>query len=163
MRENMKLVAADDFAPEEVKDYFREFEEKGISVQGSSGIKNEEFVEQFKKIPNMTLLYVREEDEKIIGMVNIRYGLNAFLFQEGGHIGYSIRPSEWGRGYGTALLQEAVSVCRLMGLDRVLVVCMKDNPASARVIEKCGGVLEDEVTGEFSEKRMRRYWVEGEW
>ena len=155
------MVAAEDFPSDEVAAYFREFEEKGISVQGSSGRKGRDFLEQFKTIPNTTLLYVREEDEKIIGMANIRYGLNAFLFQEGGHVGYSIRPSEWGQGYGTALLQEALVFCRLIGLDSVLVICEKENPASARVIEKCGGVLEDEVMGEFTGKRMRRYWVEG--
>ena len=42
---------------------------------------------------------VRKSDQKIIGMIDIRYNLNnIFLKQYGGHIGYSVRPSETRKG-----------------------------------------------------------------
>jgi RimJ/RimL family protein N-acetyltransferase len=55
--------------------------------------------------------------------------------------------ASWALG---AILREA----RALGMERVLVVCLDDNPASARTIERNGGVLE-EVRG-----AVRRYWIE---
>lgn len=106
-----------------------------------------------------TFLYVREEDERLIGMVNIRYGLNEYLFNEGGHIGYSIRPSEQGKGYATQMLEQALWFCQFIGLNKVLVVCEKSNAASARVIQKCGGVMENEIYSEHYDEVLQRYWI----
>ncbi len=45
-----------------------------------------------------------------------------------------------------------------MGIRRLLVACDADNPASARVIEKCGGVLENEVATD--DEVIRRFWID---
>jgi predicted acetyltransferase len=45
-------------------------------------------------------------------------------------------------------------------LDKVLITCDEGNAASAAVIERCGGVLEDIVPGENGAPAKRRYWVE---
>lgn len=159
----MILAAAGTDDRERIREYLQEFEQYGVSAQGSDAFRNFEIWRaETAPIQDATFLYIREEDERIIGMVNIRFGLNAFLYHEGGHVGYSIRPSEWRQGYGTELLQEALNFCRFIGLCRVLVICEKENTASARVIQKCGGVLEDEVTGTYSKKRMQRYWIQNE-
>ncbi len=68
-----------------------------------------------ERVPSFTYFYVSEEG-RIIGIINIRTTLNAFLLQEGGHIGYSIRPSERGKGYGKAMLREASDFCRKAGI-----------------------------------------------
>ena len=96
----------------------------------------------------------------IVGVANLRHRLNENLLLEGGHIGYSIRPSLRGRGLATRQLALALAAAGLRGLRRVLVVCERDNAASARVIEKNGGRLADEVTAEETGKLMRRYWIE---
>lgn len=163
---------------EKAREYIREFWDNGSSIHGTGELDDflenktyedwliqlEENSDTSVRIPgrvnDATFFYIREEDDTIIGMVNIRFGLNAFLFREAGHIGYSIRPTERGKGYATQMLQEALGFCRLIGLSRVLVVCGKTNRASARVIEKCGGVMEDEVVRERDGEILQRYWIE---
>lgn len=43
---------------------------------------------------------MRKSDNRILGIINIRHALNDYLLTYGGHIGYSIRPSERQKGYG---------------------------------------------------------------
>jgi predicted acetyltransferase len=99
--------------------------------------------------------------DRIIGRVSIRHHLNARLERTGGHIGYVVVPEFRGRGYGTAMLRLALEICRdRLGLQRILVTCDEDNIASARTIEKCGGVLENVLCGPELEKPKRRYWID---
>ena len=74
-----------------------------------------------------------------------------------GHIGYGIRPSRRGRGLATWALREVLAAARARGLDHVLIVCEKENLASARVIEHCGGYPEPVVqnTGRSAVRRYR--------
>ena len=92
-------------------------------------------------------------DGRLVGFLSIRHELNAFLLELGGHIGYAIRPSERRRGYATAATALALTECRRLGIDPVLITCDDTNLASAKTIERNGGVLEDIRTGK------RRYWV----
>ncbi|MDQ0681232.1 putative acetyltransferase [Streptomyces achromogenes] len=92
-----------------------------------------------------------------LGAVDVRHYLNALLLDLGGHIGYSIRPSARGRGLATWALGAVLPEARALGLDRVLVTCDEDNPASARTIERNGGVLEDVRSTAAGVKR--RYWI----
>ena len=110
-------------------------------------------------VPHTTYWMVDAAGE-IVGVANLRHRLNDHLLLEGGHIGYSIRPSLRGRGLATRQLALALEAAGRRGLRRVLVVCERDNPASARVIEKNGGRMAGEVTAEETGKLMRRYWIE---
>lgn len=111
------------------------------------------------RVPAYTYFYVREEDDKIIGMINIRLALNDFLRKEGGHIGYSIRPAERKMGYGTKMLREALAICKTIGLGDIIVTCDKINIASARVIKNCGGLLEAEFYSETFNEVIQRYRI----
>lgn len=93
-------------------------------------------------------------DEEFVGFLALRHGLTAWLFEEGGHIGYSVRPSRRREGHATRALALAVRRAAALGLDRVLVTCDEDNVGSARTIEACGGVYEDSRNGK------RRYWID---
>ncbi len=95
-------------------------------------------------VTSSTFFGVRERDSRIIGMIDVRHTLNDYLRNYGGHIGYGVRPSERRKGYATQMLKLALNFCRNLGLDRVMLACEKDNPASRLTIEKCGGVLERE-------------------
>ena len=102
-----------------------------------------------------------DEDSRIFGMVNIRRNLDDPFFAEyAGHIGYSIRPSERGKGYGTIQLSLALDKCRDLGLTKVLVSCDPDNEASRRTILACGGIFErlTLVTPEHPDQ-LERYWI----
>jgi predicted acetyltransferase len=91
---------------------------------------------------------------EVIGFLGLRHRLNAWLFEEGGHIGYSIRPSRRRQGHASAALALGVRRAAELGIDRVLVTCDEDNVASARTIERNGGVHEDSRNGK------RRYWID---
>jgi len=59
-----------------------------------------------------------------------------------GQIGYGIRPSARRRGLATWALNRILDEARLLGLDRVQLICLADNIASRRTIERCGGAFE---------------------
>ena len=94
------------------------------------------------------------EGDDIVGFVAVRHRLNDYLLERGGHIGYSVRPSRRRQGHASRALALALERARELGIDRALVTCSDDNAASARTIEKNGGVLEDVVDG------VRRYWID---
>lgn len=100
------------------------------------------------------------DHDRFLGGSRLRHRLNALLENEGGHIGYDIRPSERGRGYGTRLLSLTLDQARAIALERVLVTCDSDNFASARVIEKNGGRLEDQRRSHHTGKLVSRYWID---
>ena len=111
------------------------------------------------RVPGLTYFYVREDDDKIVGMINIRLTLNDFLRREGGHIGYCIRPTERSKGYATQMLLGSLAFCRVLGLHDFVLTCDKENAASARVIQKCGGVLQSEFYSEFFREIVQRYII----
>lgn len=93
------------------------------------------------------------EGDKLVGFIAIRHGLNDFLLQQGGHIGYSVRPSRRGQGVATQALRLGVDVAHSLDIAPILVTCSEDNEASRSVIESNGGVHEDSREGK------RRYWI----
>lgn len=100
------------------------------------------------KVPSRTYFLIRENDDKLIGMINIRLVLNEFLKHYGGHIGYGIRPSERGKGYNKINLYLGLQVCDKYGIDVVFMDADLDNPASWKTMEALGGV------------RIRQYFEE---
>lgn len=110
------------------------------------------------RVPATYLL--ADVDGTVVGRASIRHELNDVLLQVGGHIGYAVRPAYRRRGYATAILRGCLDRCRDLGLDRVLVTCDDDNAASATVIERCGGELEDVRVLAPGTPGKRRYWIE---
>lgn len=93
----------------------------------------------------------------MVGAVNIRHRLNEQLLLNGGHIGDGVRPSERGKGIGTRMITLALEECKKLGIRDVLMVCDKENAASARTIQKNGGILENEVLADGVAEQ--RYWI----
>ena len=89
-----------------------------------------------------------------LGFLNLRLRLNDYLLEKGGHIGYSIRPSERGKGYAKESLRQGLQVAKGKNIKRALVTCSTENPASRAVILANGGELEDARNG------TERYWIE---
>ena len=112
-----------------------------------------------KLVPESVFFLLDEDRNRLIGAVAIRHYLNDHLFREGGHIGDGIRPSERGKGFATKMIGLALSECRKLGINRVLMVCDKDNIASARSITGNGGVLENELIDDDG-TIIQRYWIE---
>ena len=99
------------------------------------------------------------DDVTVLGVSHLRHALTPDLEDVGGHIGYSIRPSERRRGYGTRILALTLQYARALGLERVLVTCDTDNTGSAWIIQKNGGVLASEGYSALVETRISRYWI----
>ena len=105
-----------------------------------------------------TYFAVRESDGRLIGTVDVRHTLSAFLRNYGGHIGYGVRPTERHKGYATQMLRLALGRCREIGLERALLVCDTANLASSSTIKKCGGILETESVHPDGSP-IQLYWI----
>ena len=177
MREGMRFVFPSMEYKDKAIDYINEFKEYGSEVNGSGSLDSfleestyEKWLEKIlsyidianipePKVPDLTYFYVRESDDRIIGMINIRLALNDFLRKEAGHIGYSVRPTERRKGYATDMLEEGLKVLERIGINEVLVSCDKDNPASAGVIKKCGGQLKEEFYSQNFDETLQMYVI----
>lgn len=172
-RDRLELIPPDEDWAEAVWNYKTEFEDRGDSLDGTAclgtaasfsdwlaAVRDNAKADTVRPgmVPATTLLAVRRADRSLVGMIDIRHTLNDYLFQFGGHIGYSIRPGERRKGYAREMLGLGLDVCRRLGLDRVLVTCDSENTASAKTIRSGGGVLENRVPE--GEGFTDRYWIE---
>ena len=137
---------------EQIRAYRQEFVDSGDSMDGTGGLikfddpqewidflakhKNPETLPE-GRVPATQLIFVREEDRKIVGMIDIRHYLSEYLEKYGGHIGYSVAPSERLKGYATQMLKATLPVCKKLGIDKVLITCIKGNEGSKRTISCC--------------------------
>lgn len=176
----MKFIFPNQAYEEKAKDFIDEFNRLHSEINGSGGLDryllDSSYSEWLKKVladidlaniepgrvPALTYFYVREDDDKIVGMINIRLALNDFLRSEGGHIGYCIRPTERGRHYATNMLKEAVNFCKIIGLNELILSCDKTNPASAGVIKNCGGCLDAEFYSDVFHSIIQRYIIKSD-
>ena len=144
---------------DEAIEYIKEFYQYNSEINGTGGLDRyldnykgwlEKLEKYYKMIPNeervpaRTYFLVRENDNKIVGMINIRLTLNENLKKFGGHIGYSIRPTERRKGYNKINLYLGLLCCQEYGIKEVLLDCDKENPGSARTIKALGGRLLNE-------------------
>ena len=139
---------------EDAVGYIREFREHGSAINGTGGLdrytddyegwlakleQDRSRIPDEAKVPARTFFLVRETDRRIVGMINIRLCLNERLRRYGGHMGYSIRPAERGKGYNKINLYLGLKVCRAHGIGEVLMDADLDNPASWKTMEALGG------------------------
>lgn len=112
-----------------------------------------------ERVPALTYFGVREEDDEIVGMINLRLALNDFLRTEGGHVGYGVRPTERGKHYATEMLRAALRVYDTFGIREIILTCDKANRASAATIRSCGGELSAEFHSDTFGCEVQRYII----
>ena len=111
-------------------------------------------------VPAYTYFLIREEDNKIVGMIDLRLGLNEYLRNFGGHIGYSVRPSERKKGYNKINLYLILQVAQNHGLEKVLITCTEKNEGSKKTILSLGGKFEKNNYDESDSETMELYWID---
>ena len=171
----MKLIEPTMEYDKQVQAYRREFLETEGSMDGCGSLrrfdKTEDWLAQIEsfrhpettpvdKVTSTQFIYVREEDRKIVGVIQIRHTFNEYLEKYAGHIGYSVCPSERRHGYATAMLREALPFCRSIGLERVLISCVVGNEGSRKTILNNGGVYESTVFEPKEQIYLERYWID---
>lgn len=122
--------------------------------------KNEKGVDLPEGWVPSSVFWLIDATEEVLGVVRIRHRLTPFLELIGGHIGYDVRPSSRGQGYGNESLRLSLEKARHLGLKRVMLTCDTDNIRSQKIIEKFAGKLQDTVLSPESNRRSFRFWIE---
>lgn len=160
----------------DVKEYIEEHFKYNSNIAGDSGLE-EEYINYEKWLTQMELLkdsktcpnnmcigreyfLIRESDNKLVGMINLRWNLNEWMLQNGGHIGYGIRPTERRKGYNKISLYLCLLKAKEFGIDRVLLTADDNNLGSVKTIKALGGILENKILNYNDENiLMGRYWI----
>ena len=167
------LVEPDLSYADEIIKYKEESLAESPIINGSAGLDRfssiEVWLEELKKrscedtvpkglVPSSTYLAVREKDNYIVGMIDIRHYLNEYLTQVGGNIGYGVRKTERNKGYAKQMLKLALEKCKELKIKKVLITCDEDNIASEKVILSANAKFEDirNVDGE----NKKRFWID---
>ena len=171
--EKIILVKPDLSYADEIIKYKEESLKESPLINGSAGLNRfssiEDWLQELKKrsskdtvpkglVPSSTYLGLREKDNYIVGMIDIRHYLNEYLTQVGGHIGYGVRKTERNKGYAKQMLKLALEKCKELKIKKVLITCDEDNIASEKVILSANAKLEDirNVDGE----NKKRFWID---
>lgn len=166
---NLRLVKASNQYCEQIKDMLDEWYETGekiipYAIRRTNYHDFAYYCENLEvrdtnsgMVPDSTFFCLDEDRNIIVGAVNIRHYLNESLLLNGGHIGDGVRPSERRKGIATKMIALALDECKKLGIERVLMVCDKENVGSAKSIQNNGGILENEI--EVNGVMEQRYWI----
>ena len=163
---------------DEIIDFLDEFNKYKSNINGSGGLdkiydgysffdaldrclktENEEYARSINKCPGKTFLLIRENDNKIVGTINLRWNLNEEMLKFGGHIGYGIRPLERKKGYNKINLYMALKETKKLGLKRVMIDCSINNIGSNKTIKALGGILERCEIDPYDNTETNVYWI----
>lgn len=171
MGENVYLCRPSIELQNEYISFYEEWENSGEELEGMApwvisrdpadfqrmidSLLNNEKIEYLPDgaVPSSTYWLVTDSG-KVVGSVNIRHSLTPF-----GHIGYGIRPSERRKWYATKLLALSLLKARELGIEKVLVICNKDNAGSEKTIRNNGGI-QDTSYIEESGNVLLRFWID---
>lgn len=109
---------------------------------------------------NATNYILVDSNGHVYGCSSLRHHLKGDLLYIGGNIGYGIRPSERGKGYGTIQLMLLLEKAHELGLDEVLLTCRENNIGSKKTIEKCSYKADEPVQSRIPGILELRYWAD---
>lgn len=172
--ERLRHIIPDESYEDQAREYIDEHHAYNSRINGGGGLNRyindySAWLRRNEKIRNIepsendvpTEIYylVRENDNRIVGMLNIRRSLNERYIRCGGHIGYGIRPTERRQGYNLVNLYLGLLRCQELGLEEVFLDCVDDNIGSYRTIERLGGIMTNTYYEEEDQCLVRRYVI----
>ena len=158
----------------QIADYRQEFLDAGDSMDGTGALRRTPDPYKFIRtsieredpknvpenlVPATQFLFIRKDDNRLLGMLQVRHCFNDYLEKYAGHIGYSVRPSERRRGYAKEMLKASLPFCRELGLKKVLITCIDGNIGSEKTILANGGVYESTVHEPNDNVDLKRFWI----
>jgi len=171
--EPIQLIEPTEAMREAYMDFLSDFSAAGEKdIDGSGAPAGKDFGAFIRRLRNHSrgadlpngwvpaTMYWLVRGRRILGACNLRHALTEALRDFGGHVGYSVRPGERNKGYGTLMFKLVLEKAWALGIARVLVTCDRNNVPSIRVIEKNGGVLDSESHSERAGRVTRRYWID---
>jgi predicted acetyltransferase len=109
-------------------------------------------------VPSNMYLAVRKSDNVIVGIIDLRHHINhPILGTWGGHCGYTVRPSERGKGYAKEMLHLNIKNAKMLGIDKLLITCDTTNIASEKTIIANGGIYDKTI--DIDGCKIKRYWI----
>lgn len=123
-------------------------------------MEEEEYAKKLGRCPGKTFLLIRENDNKIVGSINVRWNLTEEMKQFGGNIGYGIRPTERRKGYNKINLYLGMIEAQKLGLDKVMLDCDVANIGSAKTMQALGGRLERTEIDPYDGILTSVYWFD---
>lgn len=146
---------------DEIIEYINEFVEYNSEINGTGSLdkiiegytfeqalarclsmEDENYAKKINRCQSKTFLLIRENDNRIVGTINVRWNLTEAMKRFGGNIGYGIRPTERRKGYNKINLYLGMQEAQKLGLDRVMLDCDVNNLGSDRTLKALGGILE---------------------
>lgn len=172
--DDFKFVRPTGAYADQIRELRQEFLDAGSSMDGTGALRRMEdmdaYIEQCIRfedpaqapahwVPATQFLLIRKQDDKLVGMIQVRHYFNEHLEKYGGHIGYSVRPSERRKGHAKEMLAMALPYCRELGQEKVLITCIDGNLGSEKTILANGGVYESTVFEPEEQVYLKRFWI----
>lgn len=104
-------------------------------------MSNSDYSWAHNRCPNKVFLLIRESDNRIVGNIQVRWGITDEMLQFVGHIGYSIRPTERRKGYNKINLYLGLIEAKKLGLNNCVIGCDASNTGSDKTMQALGGKL----------------------
>ena len=164
---------------DEIIEYLDEFVKNNSDINGSGSLdkiysgytfeealerclnmENEKYAKSVGRCPGKTFLLIRENDNRIVGTINVRWNLTKEMLQFGGNIGYGVRPTERRKGYNKINLYLGLKEAKKLGLDKVMLDCSVTNLGSDKTIKALGGVLERCGKDPWDGEMTNVYWID---
>lgn len=163
---------------DEIIEYINEFVEYNSEINGTGGLdkiiegytfeqalarclsmEDENYAKKINRCQSKTFLLIRENDNRIIGTINVRWNLTEAMKRFGGNIGYGIRPTERRKGYNKIQLYLVLLEAQKLNLDKVMLDCSVHNLGSDKTIKALGGILERCELDESDNTMTNVYWI----